>query len=187
MIFRLLLLSSLVIISTWTHECRLEQFDQISLRAHLSASVIEATALERFKYIKPSIGVRGSRSSSDVGKPYSVLFQIKRIFKYENRLYDHASLSNSATVKSEEGKIQNQTYFYVSAQNEQSDEVNLNSFFMVENFVPTSPHSSSQHHQNDSDCKTVGIQLNRNYFLFIDAQDTSVKLNERRVFTYPIR
>lgn len=173
-------------------ECRLEKFEQMSLRAHLSATVIEATALERFKYFRPASQRQQAKTRSATPErqqpnqqPYSVLFQIKRIFKYEHRLPTSDDLRSPSPATS---TLQNHTYFYLSAQDDASDDVNLNSFFLVENFIPPpSSQQQQQHHHNHTDCKTVGIQLNRNYYLFIDGQDTSVKLNDRRVFTYPIR
>lgn len=210
-------------------ECRAEQFDQVELRAHLSATVVEATALERIKYLRSPLTAAAAHDNrggnrNTLAKPYSVLFQIKRIFKYEGRLYDKSSRmihepSVAIDLAATADAAMNHTYFYISAQRQseqqpQSDEtssqqqlddedadesgnLNLNSFFLVENFIP--PTSNKNHNTNNNnnvkynnesdffDCKSTSIQMNRNYYLFIDAQDTNVALNNRRVFTYPIR
>lgn len=163
-------------------ECRLDQFDQIGLRAHLSPTVLEATALERFKYFKPKSARGGDGQAKST---YSVLFQIKRIFKYEDRMFDEPD-TRSWTAAADATMPNNETYFYISNQNDLSDDVNLNSFFLVENFMSTIS-SSYSNETNFHNCKAINIQMNKNYYMFIDAQDTSIKLKDRRVFTYPIR
>lgn len=170
-----LLVISLQVITTLgssdSERCRLDEFEPVSLRAHLSPTVVEATAIERFKYIPKSPSNQ---------RAYSVLFQIKRIFKYENIVYQ----SNTPLVDSL-SSANNQTYFYVSSQSEHSDEINLNSFFLVENFAP---HINNNINSNfNLTCHSVNLQMNRNYYMFIDGQDMSVDLADRRTITYPVR
>lgn len=170
--------------------CRLDRYaDRFDLKAHLSRTVLEATALEKFKYYaKRTPGASGSKKlNQNVNvnvKSYSILFQIKRIYKYENAPFLPQALNGRAA------RNDSANYFYISSQDERSSDVNLNSFFLVENFhssnTTTSGVSLDSTNENDQ-CPKVDIVLNKNYYLFIDGQDLTLDLNARRVFTYPIR
>lgn len=163
-------------------ECKLDQYEQIPLRAHLSPTVLEATALERFKYYKNNPGPNKSTAQ----KSYSVLFQIKRVFKYENRLFNaNDDFFGIATSSEQKENSANQSFFYISSQNDLSNDINLNSFFLIENFNQFNDTTSSS--SGNQSCNTINVQMNKNYYLFIDGQDISIKLGDRRVFTYPIR
>ncbi|CAF1000145.1 unnamed protein product [Brachionus calyciflorus] len=140
------------------NECLLDEHEPLIVKSLLSPTILIATALEKFKYYSSHSDKRKTRLKS-----YSILFQIKKILKYEN-------LVNNTYNKSNE-------LYNISSQDEYSMQINLNSFFLVENITPS----------HDESCLSTDIKLSMNYILFLSGQNRTISLDKRRFFTYPIR
>jgi hypothetical protein len=162
--------------SRHSNECKIAQdhFD-LSVKLYLAPSVLKATAVEKFKYFRTVLNAKGEKVTRL--RSYSILFQIKSIFKYENH-FDYVN-RNETTDNS------NQTIVFLSSQDEYSNVINLNSFLLVENFELAQANSDVS---DSRDChSSIEIQLNKNYVLFLNAQSRELPLDKRRHFTHPIR
>jgi hypothetical protein len=172
----------------WQHgnECKIftespETKVDLSLKLFLAPSVFKATAVEKFKYFRTVLNAKQEKVTRL--KSYSILFQIKTIFKYENQ-FDSNSLDNSGDA--------GQRTVFLSSQDEYSSITNLNSYLLVENFelgrAMTSTNGSNLGSEETRNChSSTEIQLNKNYILFLNSQDTGVTVEKRKHFTHPIR
>ena len=135
--------------------------EEPSLNAYLSPTVVKARAIEKFKY--------NSKSYDS----YSIWFQIKKIYKYENKPYSEYS--------KEDFEMYN--YFNISSDDETSDEINLNSFLFIENF---NSNKKSLSKSSADYCNKIDIKLGQDYFLFLNSQDRKIDLENRRYFKHKI-
>jgi hypothetical protein len=135
--------------------------EEPSLNAYLSPTVVKARAIEKFKY--------NSKSYDS----YSIWFQIKTIYKYENKPYGEYSQEDFEMFN----------YFNISSDDEASDEIDLNSFLFVENFNSNKKSSSKS---NADYCSKIDIKLGQDYFLFLSSQDRNINLENRRYFKHKI-
>ena len=167
-----------------SNKCKLHESDlhalDISLQAYLAPTVVKVTAIEKFKYFRTFLNFKQEKVTRL--KSYSVLFQVNRIFKYEHVLAFNLNSTNNLKSSGYEYNKSNQTtYVFLSKQDEYSSLINLNSFFLVENFEPLS-------NSTNATCQSsLEIELNKNYILFLNSQDVSVEINKRNFFTHPIR
>jgi hypothetical protein len=156
-----------------------EHFD-LSLKLFLAPSVLKVTAVEKFKYFRTVLNTNRERVTRL--KSYSILFQIKRILKYENTF----EATSGAEFDTASSQTTNQTIVFLSSQDEYSNIINLNSFLLVENFELTQ--QAAANGSDKSDChSSIEIQLNRNYILFLNAQNRQLPVDRRKHFTHPIR
>lgn len=147
-------------------DCLLEENETTFLKSLLSPTILIATALEKFKYYS------SQNDKKTKLKSYSILFQIKKILKYEQLVLN--DLNTSLVINNHNQSLKE--LFYISSQDEYSMQVNLNSFLMIENF-----------NDNESSCSSIDIKLSKNYVLFLSSQNKSISLENRRHFSYPIR
>ena len=154
--------------------CKLNQIEPLTLKAHLAPTVLLATAVEKFKFFS------NKRLYS-----YSVLFQIKRIYKYEQHLY--ADINQ--TRWHDTGKLSNASahehFHFISPQQQRQHSVNLRSFILIENFLNIVDRGS--YAPGADNCKSIDIKLNKSYYLFIDSQPKELSLDKRNFFVHPIR
>ena len=116
------------------------------LRNFFLPTVIKATAIKKYNIF--------ASSSS-----YSVVFHVKKIFKYENRVFENDSHKN----------INNQNFYQISSQEENSTRLNTNSVILLD------------HLKQKNECDN-GVEVGKDYFLFLNSLDPSLKREERRYF-----
>ena len=123
-----------------------------TLGMFFNPTVVKATAIKAFQIADTS--------------SYSIAFQIKKILKYENRVFN--GLRHTSAYEN---------YYQISSQDEKVDEINFNSFILVEYF--------DLNLLIDEACNNK-IKIGSDYFLFLKSLDPSIRLEHRRFFTFPI-
>ena len=162
------------------NEC--SDIDQIDFKSYLSPTVIVANAVEKLKYYTSSSSSGGffnNKNNQNQIHHYSIIFQIVRIYKYENFMYE----TINKKLLSDTNKLNSQTDEYfenLSSQDINSNQINLKSFILIENFTSTFSDETYQ-------CNSIDIKLNHTYTLFLDRQNSALKMNQRKYFTHPIR
>jgi hypothetical protein len=122
-----------------------------TLKNFFNPTVVKATAIKKFKIF-------------DVNSYYSIVFHIKRIFKYENRVVE---------INSSPSKHNNSfsNYFRISSQEENSTMLNTNSIILVDFF----------NLKGNENCMSQ-VEIGSEYFLFLKSLNPSIKLDKRRYF-----
>ena len=128
--------------------------EEATFSMFLNPTVVKATAIRAFQIADTS--------------SYSIAFQIKKIFKYENRVFSQESAYNEKNMKN---------FYKISSQDENSNEINPNSFVLVEYF--------NLNLLRDESCNNQ-IKVGSDYYLFLKSLDPSIRLEHRRYFTFPI-
>jgi hypothetical protein len=127
-----------------------------SLKYFFNPTVVKATAIKKYKIF-------------DVNSYHSIVFHIKKIFKYENRVEEMNNKSASFTNKSNNS---HNNFFKISSQEENSTTLNNNSIILVDFF----------NLKGNEDCMSQ-VEIGRDYFLFLKSLNPSIKLEKRRHFT----
>jgi hypothetical protein len=147
--------------------------------AYLAPTVLEVAATEKF-----------IKSSSTNGlDSYSMLFQIRRILKYEGKLVHEVNTIGdiSQSINASSADLNK-----LAEQSNRRDLTNIDSLIMIENFV----NDVDAHEELESEhrthykraCLKANIELNQTYFLFLDSRlPMANNQQESKFFTYPVK